>query len=142
MPQVLPTQEEPADAPPVSHAELPASHFVQGLSNPAHSCFFSSLLQFLASSAHLNSQDTLATLDSLPKVGPALSAVLQGINTFDAQEQPCSPVPLLTQLARKNGMMNGQSQQDSHEALMLLLELVDTEMRKEAPKPLTEPAGA
>ena len=123
------------------HSELPASHFVQGLANPQHACFFNAMAQFLASSAHLNAPEFTSQLEQLPRVGPSLAAVLDGINTFDAEEQPYSAIHLLCHIARKNAALNGQTEQDSHEALMQLLELIDDEMQKRAAKGRKQSGG-
>jgi ubiquitin C-terminal hydrolase len=113
-----------------ARADLPASCFVKGLVNPHNSCFFNSIVQFLASSAFLCSSRSISELEELNKVGPSLASVLTGVNEFDSDDRPYNALHLLQHIARKNPIMNGQSQQDSHEALMLLLDLVDSESKK------------
>lgn len=111
----------------VSRTDLPASHYVQGLANEQHMCFANAVLQLLASSAQLNSKEAVAELESQHAVGPALSRALAAVNAFKADEQPADARPLLQHIARKRPDMDGQTQQDSHEALMLLLGLLDDE---------------
>jgi hypothetical protein len=124
--QVSQVLEDGSDAP--SHGDIPASLYIQGLANPEHSCFFNAVVQLLASSALLNSKRSLEELESNQKLGPCLAEAISSVNRFTMDDQPQSAAPLLQHLAQKNPAMNGHVQQDSHEALMLLLDLVQQEM--------------
>lgn len=118
--------EEAPDAP--SQTGIPASLYIQGLANPEHGCFFNAVVQMLASSALLNSERSLEELRSSQKLGPCLAEMMSSVNTFATDDQPRSAAQLLQHIAQKNPEMNGRVQQDSHEALMLLLDLLQQEM--------------
>ena len=90
-------------------------------------CFANAALQLLASSALLNAKDAAAELEDQRAVGPALARALAAVNAFSADERPADARPLLQHVARKRPDMDGRTQQDSHEALMLLLDLLDDE---------------
>lgn len=82
----------------------------------------------LASSARLSSAHIAQELQNLKEYGPCVSNALSGINTVGAKGQPSSVRPLLRLLAQKYSFMDGYTQQDSHEALMLLLDKLDEEL--------------
>jgi uncharacterized UBP type Zn finger protein len=107
----------------------PPHYYIKGLKNRGNSCYLNALLQFVASSTRLTSPDFAERLRALDKVGPALAEVVEGINDLDNQRQSLDPSALITHLAAKNAAMDGRKQQDSHEALMLLLDLLDTEFK-------------
>lgn len=135
--QVVPQHEK--DQAARAREELPASYFVKGLVNPHNSCFFNSIVQFLASSALLCSSRSMSELEGLHKVGPSLASALAGVNEFESDDRPYNALHLLQHIARKNPVMNGQSQQDSHEALMLLLGLIESEPKRADPHKAAPP---
>lgn len=106
----------------------PPTHYVKGLSNHGNCCFFNALMQMLASSALLSSEPITQELQKLKEYGPCVSTLLSGINTLGSKGQPFSVRPLLKLLMRKYSFMDGYTQQDSHEALMLLLDKLDEEI--------------
>lgn len=106
----------------------PPSYFVKGLSNHGNCCFFNAMMQMLASSALLSSASVTKELQQLGEYGPCISSALAGINTLGGKGQPFSVRPLLKLLAKKYSFMDGYTQQDSHEALMLLLDMLDEEI--------------
>lgn len=85
-------------------------------------------MQMLASSALLSSAPITQELQKLKEYGPCISNALAGINAIGAKGQPFSVRPLLKLLAQKYSFMDGYTQQDSHEALMLLLDMLDQEI--------------
>ena len=85
-------------------------------------------MQMLASSALLSSSPIKQELQKLKECGPCVSNALSAINTAGSKGQPSSVRPLLRLLAQKYLFMDGYTQQDSHEALMLLLDMLDEEI--------------
>jgi hypothetical protein len=86
-------------------------------------------MQMLASSALLSSAPVTEELRKLKECGPCVSDALAGINTVGLKGQPFTVRPLLKLLSKNTPCMDGTTQQDSHEALMLLLDMLDEEIQ-------------
>ena len=114
--------------------------YIKGLVNREHACYFNSLLQLLASSAHLNAPATLAAISGAGGTSAALASVLGCINTISPDHAPQQTWQLLQQMSRKCTDMDGRTQQDSHEALMVLFDLLESESKKHA-KAQVEPSS-
>lgn len=114
-----------AAEPDIKHGshEVPAPRFyISGLQNASgQSCFFNAALQMLASSSRLMSHNVKSQFLQAQGSAPKLMRLLQSINAITLQKVSHSPEELLSTLAKSHAHLDGHSQQDSHEALLALL---------------------
>eukprot|EP00892_Ulva_mutabilis_P002766 jgi/Ulvmu1/12490/UM009_0143.1 len=102
-----------------------AQLYVAGLRNASgQSCFANAALQMLASSSQLMCEDVKEVLLNQGGLARDFIQLLHSINSISTQKVSHSAVRLLDHLSQKYSCMDGQSQQDSHEALIFLLEMV------------------
>ena len=106
--------------------DLPAARlYVTGLRNAAgQSCFANAALQMLAASSQLMGADVKHVLMKQNGLPREFMELLQGINSIKTERSSQSAVGLLNTLAKTHAQMDGHSQQDSHEALTLLLDTI------------------
>lgn len=99
--------------------------YISGLKNASgQSCFFNAALQMLASSSRIMSPDVKQALLQIDGSPRKLINLLQNINSISTEKISYSSQDLLATLAKTHAHLDGQSQQDSHEALIALLDAV------------------
>lgn len=111
----------------------PANLFLKGLRNggrSSHRCFLNALLQLLASSARLNDPDTIAELRKLRPLGEALCDIfdmLNTVNTTSSERDAVDAGNIVCHLARVKSHFSESMPQDSHEALLVMIERLQKE---------------
>ena len=131
---------------------VPSNLRPRGLNNLGNTCYFNSVLQVLAKTPGLRSMlDSRAPKDIpwtashgdfirgeaeedspletiLPSPNEVMIALIVALRSMDNPNQkgPFSPGGLLNEVSRKNSQFRGRQQQDSHELLRTLLDLIKT----------------
>lgn len=131
---------------------VPSNLRPRGLNNLGNTCYFNSVLQVLTKTPGLRSMlDSRARKDIpwtashgdfvrgeveedspletiLPSPNEVMIALIVALRSMDNvnQKGPFSPGGLLNEVSRKNSQFRGRQQQDSHELLRTLLDLIKT----------------
>jgi ubiquitin C-terminal hydrolase len=107
---------------------------VKGLRNVGNTCFYNSIMQNVAQTVPLRERFVVSRDGVVaPKLteGPTSSELRQFMTSmWNSPEKVFSPVNLLNAIGKKYAQFRRRHQQDSHELLMCLLDLLSSEEKK------------